>query len=318
MEPVEVSTPLEQTPPPVPEPVSQEPETNSLTAHAEQFNPPKLTVKDDERPRHRAKSQQATAADVPRINELTKKLREAEAEIARYKATPARVEPVTPSVKPAPVIAQTVPPAAATATGFPDPEPTLAQFADKDDPYAAWQRAVGAWDRKKERFEEQQASEAATASRASEEEDKAINAAYATRRDAFVATHPDFHEKLEAAIKEDNQIPGVLMHALLRDDNGPAILYHLLTHPVELDDMRIRALALPPTLDSVALLQRRLRPYASQAVTTGAAPSVPQNVLAPRPPTPVRTGPMKAGDEPPREGSVIDHIKRYDPKRLLK
>ncbi len=315
-ESVETSTPLVAPVPPV-EPTAAE-QSESIAAHAEQFNPPKLErVPEPARERHRAQSQRATAADVPRINELTKKLREAEAEIARYKAVPARVEPSPPSVKPA---ASVVSPASTSATiapssGFTDPEPTLAQFADKDDPYLAYNRALAAWDRKKERFDERQTEQTTRASEAATQQIKEWETAHGTRMTAFKASHPDFDEKLAQASQEDADLPPVLYHAILRDDNGPEILYHLLTHPVELDDMRLRAVALPPTDSSVALLQRRLRPYAQQAATTGSAASVTQ-VLAPRPPNPVRTGPMHTGDEPRGEqGSIADHAKAFDPSR---
>lgn len=316
-----VATPTAPAPP-VAEPAPVEP-PDSIASHAEQFNPPTLTIakEQDERPRHRAKSQQATAADVPRINELTRKLREAEAELARYRSAP-RVEPPSPpSVKPpappAPVATAAAPPA---GEGFTDPEPKLEDFSDKDDPYLHYNRAWAKWDRKKDAFEEQQAAQAkateAAASREAAEAHAALEAAHRTRLTAFRERYPDFDEKLTAASKEDANLPPVLYQAILRDDNGPEILYHLLTHPVELDDMRLRALALPPTLESVALLRRRLRPYAQLAAPTGSAASVPSPVLAPRPPNPVRTGPMHTDTEPSGEqGSIAAHAKAFDPHR---
>ena len=311
MEPVEVSTPT----PPLDAPPTEAP-AESIAAHAEQFNAPKLErVEPDDRPRHRAKSQQATAADVPRINELTKKLREAEARIATYERAP-RVEPSTPSAtSTAPPSTTVTPPTA--GSGFADPEPTLDRFADKDDPYAAWQRALATWDRKKEAFEERQSMAERSRGESEAQADHARLQAHATRLQTFIADRPDFGAKLQAAMAVDDRVPALLERAIMEDDNGPAILYHLLDHPDVLDEMRLLTDGKAVTSESVAFLRRRLRSYAQQAAQTGsAAAGVFSQMLAPRPPNPVRTGPMHTADDPSGEqGSIADHAKAYGRRR---
>jgi hypothetical protein len=308
MELVETSTPTEST-------TTDAATDDSIASHEAQFGTtptPPLADPAAEKPgreRHRAKSQRASAEDVPRIAELTKnwraeqeRVKSLEAKIAEYEAkhaAPAKVETKT------------------DATAFDQPEPTLEQFSTHDDPYTAYTRALARWDRAKEQFDAKRADAETARTKAAADADAKRDAAYVSRLQTFVAKTPDFAEKFAAVERETGgQLPMLLIQAIKEDDNGPALLYHLLTHPSDLDDMRFLSDGKPITETSVALLRRRLASLSrSQAVDTGSAVATAYPTLAPRPPKPVRTGPMKAGDDLPGEGaSIADHARAFGPK----
>lgn len=314
---VETSTP-EVTPPPTEAPVE-----TSIADHAAQFGPvearepisepeliPGQSVQQP-RERHRAKSQRAGAGDVPRIAELTKnwrteqdRVKQLEAELAGYRAKPAAAPPET--AKPT-----------AKAEGFSEPAPKLEDFANEDDPYTAYVLGKVRHANKQEAWEAKQAETAQQSQRQQTERQTQIDAGYATRLNDYIKTRPDFVEKFNAVAAEIPELPGLLIQAVKEDDNGPAHLYHLLTHPSDLDDMRLLTYGKPVDEHSVALLRRRLSQLSrTQAVTTGSAVAIVPPSLAPRPPNPVRTGPMKTGDEPPGgDLSIADHAKHYGPKK---
>lgn len=266
-----------------------------------------------ERERHRAASQQATAKDAPRIAELTRRRHEAEERANRLEAElnalKAKQTPATPPVNGT---------KESDTSGFSEPIPKLEDFSGESDPYESYLLAKAEWRANKRAFEAKQADEArqrvereTAAAREADEADQQRVTSYQGRLSEFVKTHPDFNEKLQAAKARGNQIPGALMVALQEDDNGPEILYHLLTHPQEFDRVLIEGYALPQTFESVAILRRRLQTYTTQAASTGSAAGASPVVLAPRPPNPVRTGPMPAPDPSPRAGSVSAHLKAY-------
>ncbi len=115
---------------------------------------------------------------------------------------------------------------------------------------------------------------------------------------------------------------------ILKHRLGAKVLYHLQRSPDE-----VRAILALPELEqheALALLAQRLSPSQTvsssnpsppgavsssssraQAGTTGSA-AAPQTPVAPRPPNPVRTGPMKTADEPPGDDdmSLANH-ERY-------
>jgi hypothetical protein len=309
MDTVETSTPTE-TPaaPPVETPSLA---SESIADHAAQFGAtpePQKTEADDKRTRHRAASQRARAEDVPRIAELTKnwrteqdRVKQLEAELAKFKTTP---PPPAPS-------------RATSETTFEEKEPVLEDFADQPDPYTAWTRALGRYDRRREAFEAKQAEESSRNEREQTERAVARDAAYHARLAEYVKTKPDFGEKFNAVLADVQEIPNLLERAIKDDDNGPAVLYHLLTHASDFDDMRLLTDGKPVTEQSVALLRRRLNTLVSrsQAAATGSAVATASPSLAPRPPNPVRTGPLKTGEDPPGDGhSISDHEKYWGPK----
>lgn len=318
--PVETSTQTETPPPATPI------DSGSIADHEAQFGttrpPAEAETEPQRRERHRAKSQRAGVEDVGRIGELTKKWR-GEEERANKLASEldqlrrAAQAPVTPKVEPS----RETPKPAGDKFTFDTIDAFIEKHAgtiDAAEIYEAYQ------DAKREAYadwrDEQKAVKARSAedTKARDEAEQKATAAYQTKLAAFVSTKPDFAQKFTAAEKEltDRNIgfPLVLEKAIKEDDNGPELLYHLLSHPADFDEMLLLADGKSVSPTSVALLRRRLSTLVSrsQAVLTGSAVATASPSLAPRPPNPVRTGPMKTGDEPPGEGhSIADHAKHW-------
>lgn len=284
-----------------------------------------------ERPRHRAKSQQATPKDVEEIATFTKRLREAEeaipierkegesdrvyqlrrraeiAELAKtYKTAPPPAPPVEakPSVPAPKAVAPTIPGA------FSEPEPTFEQFQDKTDPLMAWHRALAAYDRRKEAWEERQT----TAQQAATDQHQQQVKAHEQRMLAAAKTRPDF--LTVTAELRDRPLPSPLLKAIATHDKGPDFVYALATDPDLLDDLFVAAYGRDSADDNfVATLQRRLLKSVQPAGTTGSV-AAPPTRIAPRPPNPVRTGPLSTGDElPGDDASIAEHEKVWGRKR---
>lgn len=195
-----------------------------------------------------------------------------------------------------------------------DPEPTIEQFADKDDPYGAWQRALAKWDRQQERLQtitgQQQQQFQQTAQHAD---------AYWT---GVRSTH---QERLQAAVKANPtaaatlqsvqvQPPPVLDLSIMLDNQSADVALFLATHPTILDEFVLMTAAQPVTEQTVAITRRLLRQRMSAGTTGSVAPSPLPN--APRPPNPVRTGATRVADPVPGDGaSIADHAKYFMPKR---
>ena len=251
------------------------------------------------RKRHRAQSQEATPADVPRIQSLTARLRAVEAERDALRAragdgltTPAAVRPAPPPLSPAST-----------------PKPTPDQFTDYSeyvDSLVQWrtEQALAAADQKRTQAEQQRQAEA---------ERQRITKSWTERVAAAKQKYPDY---AEVALESDTRIPqGSLIDAwILEHKTGAEMLYFLQQHPDQ-----IEAILQQPVLEqaeSLALLAQRFNGQGRQqaAATGSAAPSTPSP--PPKPPNPVRTGPVRAGDEPPdpEKSSLADHEK-YWPMR---
>lgn len=339
---------VEQTPDPVTPPVEAD---TSLADHEASFGrdaalertqPATETDEDaaarDDRGRfkHRAQSQKASPEDVAQINELTKALRTKEQELAKIKPDALGGSPRLLSLKrqikaietelaehvspPAPVKAAPAAPAPvqkAPAT-WTEQEPTIEQFADAPDQYAAWVRALTAFDRRKEAFEASQKAETEKATadaKASQEQWTQAVQAHQGRMAKAVTdpTLPNFSAIVAPIL--DRMLPAPLLKAIVTHDNGMRFMYHLAQHPDQLDEFHLLADGKPPSDDFVALLQRRLVSATAQAVNTGSAAGTKANVL-PRPPNPVRTGPMKTGDDlPGDESSLADHERAFHHRR---
>lgn len=308
------------TPPPTPEPTPQDPPRTAppevTTPTAPEPNAEKTETPEPDSPkqraRHRAASQQAGPQDVPRIQELTRKLREAERERDEWKAKHApRPEPPQARAAGGAVPSPTVPPAV-----FSESEPTLDDFAQAEDPYAAYVRALARYDRNKEAFDAKQAEAQSREKQTREQDEQARQQAFAAhleREKQFVATHPDYREAIEKVSGDDGPpIPPLLGEAVIRSDKSADLMYYLATHPEVLDQFVLDTLDKPVTPQAVAILQRRLLTQTrTQAVTTGSAAATAPS-LAPRPPNPVRTGPLKTGDEPYTDDiSLEEHEKRF-------
>lgn len=329
---------------PAPEPVT-------LAEHQQEFpapvrhQPPPVPDDDVERPvpekRHRAQSQRAAPEDAAAIAALTKRLREAEeavgiakqpgesdrvyqlrrrAEVAELAKTQRAPAPQAPAPLPPPPARQ---PAAAT---FTEAEPTLEQFASSTDPYSAHQRALAAYDRRKEAFEGRQAWEQTQATHEATQRQAATQKWVEERRmehdqrvSAFVAERPDVKALFESPAVANLSMTPVMFAAIQLHAQGPQFMHALATAPDLAEDLFFltegKDIGNPLTNPLVAIVQRRLLQRAQAVQTGSAAPSVPET-RAPRPPNPVRTGPIRPSDDPPGEGSSLAaHRKFYPPPR---
>ncbi|HEX7932217.1 MAG TPA: hypothetical protein VF573_03935 [Paraburkholderia sp.] len=310
------------------EPQAPEPAELSIADHAAQFSPEAqraaaepvetqepaqatatpTAATPEKRERHRAKSQQARSDDVPRINELTRKLREAEAELTRLR------QPATTS-QPAAQEPPTRVEAKSSTTGFTEKEPVVDDFLNEADPYAAWMRAVNRYDRKKEQWERDQQ----TASQREQESEQAKATAFQSRVETFRQKTPDWTTVVSQSPVVSIELTPLLKAALIDDDNGPAFMYYLAQHPDVFDDLMLATDGREPSASSVATLRRRLSSQLTrtQAAATGSAAAMSSTSWTARPPNPVRTSPTTTGNhEPPGDGhSLAEHAKHYGPKR---
>ena len=302
---------------PVDTPTPLAPESDSATAPESDEKPsePQQEPKEDafERDakarirRHKAKSQLASPEDVPRINELTRRLRETERLVEELRGKSAE----KPSVSlPKPVETP-------SSGGFSETEPTLEQFADKPDPYAAYLRATAAYDRKKEAFEANlKAEQAKTESlqKQTQEQWAKISSTYQERASKFAAETKDFAERAAKAPGKDTQMPPLLHAALMLDEKGPSRVLYLAEHADLLDELVLLTDGKPITDQTVAAAQRFLHSRMKDA-TTGSSTSAPLT-LAPRPLNPVRTAPTTPPEQlPGDDASLEEHEKVWGHRR---
>jgi len=283
-----------QTPPPdAPDP----PAPDSLAAHEAEYE-----ERDDQgrfRPRHRAKSQQARAQDAPRIAELTRKLREAEAERDKWKALPPRppeLEPAPPRSQPQ---AQQAPP-----TAKDDPEPKSDDFED----YTKFVTTHNRWAAREELRLERRQERERQQEQAKAQESYRLATSFAEKIQTARAEYPDFDA---VALHAPSQIPrGSLIDAwIFEHASGAKVLYHLQKDPAEI--ARILRLPLLDQAEALTLLAQRLQPSSRAAtVSTGAVPTL-VSAPAPRPPTPVRTGPMRTATDLPSDDASLDEHEKF-------
>lgn len=283
--------------------------------------------------KHRAKSQRAGVDDVEKINAYTKRIREAEeslgikvekqpgeservyqlrrrAELLEAKREAARIE-ARPEPKPIPKAPEP----------FNEPKPKYEDFADEEDQYAAWMLATAAWDRKREaadgaiKSHETQRNEAIAAR--NKQRDEWFQARESEHLDRMARYH-EAHPEAQAILDEagDVQLTPALYSAIMTAENSPELLILVAQNEDLRDDLTILTDGKSVTKDLVALVQRRLNRGLTAGVT-GSAPAPAKPVPAvPRPPNPVRTGPMTAADTPPGdEDSLAAHEKFYGSKR---
>lgn len=326
-----------------PPPVEQD---DSLAAHEAAFGEkkaptpdPETPVEPERAPRHRAQSQRATPNDVADIAAFTKRLREAEeaiqidrkdgesdrvyqlrrrAEIAELAKT-YKMQPPAPKAEP--VAAVTPPRGAVTPPPPATAKPTWAQFEEGiGTKYQTWAEAQDAYAdardvwREAEFVRQRATADNAAAQKAANERDQQAIDAHVKRMASASQSMPDF-EAVTAPIL-NRQLPTPLLKAIVTADNSPQLVYSLAKDPDLLDDLVIASHGKSIDDDElVATLQRRLVKRA-QAGTTGSAASVPPIRTTPRPPNPVRTGPIASGDElPGDESSLADHEKAFGPRR---
>ena len=287
--------------------------------------PAKVEPKED-KGRHRAQSQKATPADVPRINSLTKQLRAAQAELERLKASAApKAEPAQEQPRQA-TAAQRQSPPVAELLKSPDVSKDALSEGDfferyPDEPYGTYQRYLSRY--AVVEYANAQREAASVTQRGHVEQH--VNDITAERNkqfgedvSAYIATKPDFQQRLEAAGPLMNvPLPPLLMEALVA--SGPEMYYHLVCNPALLADMHFLSEGKPATDANVAILQRRLTSELTrtQAATTGSVAAPQPRTSAPRPPNPVRTGSLNTGDDVPDDSSdsLDAHMRAYKPKR---
>lgn len=270
-----------------------------------------------ERPRHRAQSQKATAADVPRIQELTRKLRDAERKVSDLQArtvTPAApvTAPVAKAVEPTTPVAPAKP--TAPRFTFPEYDVWIGQHPNED--WNGYQSAMldarDDW-RDAQRSTTQQQRTDADVAAARQEVEAATIEVWKEQIATFKATTPDFDHVV--SLVDDREAPALLVRVLLSDEKGAESLYTLAQHPLIYDELILAATDKTVTDQSVATL-RRLLHARLQAATTGSAGSTVPPHRAPRPPNPVRTGPIKTGTPlPDDESSLAEHERAFGPKR---
>lgn len=298
-------------------PAAQEPpDPNAPVEITPENEPPRDPRGRFERPgqRHRARSQQAGPEDVPRIQELTRKLRETERALEEVRTGKTGAPEAPTGTAAAPAAAEAVRPAAPARPSRPIPpkppaftltEPVFDDFANEADPLTAYHRAVSKFDRQKEqhelavRYHEQESTRAAEEQQtAFEQEITALSESHMTRLNARIAADPTVKALLEQ--HKDTIVTGPMLEAILR--SGPKsdeVMIALLKNQSLLDELALATYNRPATPELVALVQRRLTATgtAQAAAGTGSA-AVPLTVKpAPRPPNPVRTAP----EAPPRE-----------------
>lgn len=280
-----------------------------------------------DKPKYRTHSQRASADDVETINALTRELRTKEAELAKVrpdalagtprllslkrqiKAIEAELHEHQPKPEPPPERPSAPSAPAKPATAFDVKEPVLTDYEAEEDPYTSWLLAKAEWN-----FEKRAFDRAETARKeAAQQTEQQTMAAHIGRIETFRKAHPDY-DAVIAADTHTEPPPPALARAIIGHDKSAEFLYHLGQHPEFFDEMLLLTEGRPVSDTLVAIVQRRLLQRV-QAESTGAA--APRIVTpGPRPPTPVRTGPIHAGDTVPGdESSLAEHEKAFGTRR---
>lgn len=317
-----------------PAPVTQEPiQSTQQDTPAEppsEFDDAERNERGQWKKRGRAHSQQATPADVPVIQELTKANREGRARLEELAKTGSpRVQKLAKeqiAIQDELSQAETRPKASEPVYTLPtppkplqgEPEPTLEQFADRDDPYGAWLRATVKWELKQEQLQADAGKQQQEFQQTTQQAEQYWAGVFDTHRQrltALVAQKPEAAAVLQSV---KIQPPPLLDRAIMLDSNSAEVALYLASHPSQLDELTLLTASQPVNQQNVEIIRRRLQQMMSAGTTGAVAPS-PQPIKVPRPPTPVRTGPMKTGDSPPSdEESLEDHASRYGHLRLDK
>jgi hypothetical protein len=172
-------------------------------------------------------------------------------------------------------------------------------------------KATARYEARKDKWEDQQRQ----ATESQQADEHARIGRWHVKQTEFATKTPDYGTV--AAEFFQREIGPTLVQAIVKDDNGPAFVYHLARHPELADELVLLTHGKPADDAFVAVVQRRLSKelQQAQAVSTGSA-ALPRAYTPPRPPNPVRTGPVKTTDEPPGEAaSISEHSKYYGPKR---
>lgn len=328
-----IPSPIESTPTPAPEAAPETavytlPEPAPVEPESE-FDEAERDERGKFKKRSRARSQQATPADVPVIQELTKLNREGRERLEQLATTGApRVQKLAkeqlaiqdrlaeadaPRAQ-EPVYSLPTPPARVYA----GQEPSIEDFADRDDPYGAWQRALAKYDRQQEASEAQAAYQQQQFQQTVAQTEQYwvnVRQTHAQRLQMAVQANPRAAQVLQSV---RIQPPPLLDLSIMLDNQSANVALFLASHPDQLDELTLLTASQPVNQQNVDIIRRKLQQMMAAGMT-GAVASSPPPLKVPRPPTPVRTGPMKTGDtQPSDEDSLEDHASRYGHIRLDK
>ena len=269
--------------------------------------------------RHRAKSQQAGAEDVPRIKELTRQIRERDEELARLR-TPSPNGNGAGAHVPQPSAPPSANVAPAASERFLLPAPPFDPEPKRNDPryggdVSAYTIDAARWGARQEMRQQEFDRYVASEKTKQEETERSENTEFSKRVDAAKADYDDFEDVAfgPTPIAKDT-IPDIFIR---RDENGPKVLYYLQhsTHRQELDEL----LKMPELaqVKFLSLLSQRLSSNGSAPVGSTTSTAQPRTiVLPPKPPNVVRTEaqPARSGLPTDRELSLSEHEHYYRPK----
>jgi len=254
--------------------------------------------------RHRAKSQQARAEDVPRINELTAKLRQAEAELQTLRAAASPRAEATPGPS-APVPAAALPALPATR-----PKPTEDEVGGKYPAYSDFTEDLAAW--KYEQLDQQREALSRERQRVQTETERV--SAYQAKVAVAKRDHPDFDTVVQGA---QVGVSPSMHDAIMTSDQSAEIVYYLATHQDECAELARDTADSPVSAAPILrkFLESRLvatpRLPSAAAAVTGSVPGG-SSAPVPRPPNPVRTGPTPWTDrQPPGDEASLEEHERY-------
>ena len=185
-------------------------------------------------PAQQEKKKGKTARRIERYRSEADSLRAENEELKRKLVAPAAQPAATPPVE----TAAPKPPVAD------DPEPSIEQFQDQDDPYAAWVKAQARWAVRDERRQDVQRDQDRRASEesarrsqvdesarsAADAEQKLVTERWNANATQARASHPDFDEVLKRPFPQGNP---VLANIANDYDEVAEIVYYMLTHPEE-------------------------------------------------------------------------------------
>lgn len=182
----------------------------------------------------------------------------------------------------------------------PDPEPTLDQFADQADPYAAWMRATAKWDARRE-FKEQAKLHAEAAQvqqrqyqqHQKQQQERQRIGQWAQRMEQAFTANPE----MRAQVEDMPVLPRPMMDVILDSEIPSQIIQHLVNHPEE----HARIQGLPP-LHQYRAVSRIEYQLEQAAQLTGSAASLKPKTTAHPPVSPVsgsHAAPASSGEPGP-------------------
>lgn len=273
--------------------------------------------------RHRSRRQQAAAKDVPRIQELTRRLRETERQLEAEKARASATKPVEAApTRPAAPATPSAPAVSEPSAETPQPRPTHASKAPKPaafaepepkeadfDDYGKYMRAISGWEGRKAYAEARMQDWEAGEKAAQQAEQQAILTSWQQRVAAAQKKYPDF---TDVALTQQTRIEaGSVIDAwIMEHAAGADVLYYLQSHPDEVDALKGRSVL--AQVEGLTLLAQRLTSSARRSdAQTGSSATAQTARPAPRPPNPVRTGPMKPQAEVPSDEDSLEAHEAY-------